>query len=349
VLFIAEEKQYFQRPKVFLMNANQNQPSADRLYWVVSPNVKYDEKTVGEWRTASVREGAAFMGWEPHDQGHGRIGPKFAGLAMPGVKPGHVILIARRHQHEPEMVGFGVVRGEYATQIAGFTPPQEFGSLRRLSPFKAWSKVPPGIPLIEVLQHTRALVQLHPDWEGRVADKEVCTWVERELNRPGLGTGQEKPATTRSKSERERAPSAEIVDQPEDHQLDYNVQTKARITRAKNIEFGLLRGYWAWLEHQDRKLALARYGKLQCDGNEERRKNLIEAKASTRREHVRMAVGQLLDYAFQGEKKLGRLHKAILVPARLDEDIEKWLRHLDISIIWREGKSFFDNANGQFA
>jgi hypothetical protein len=118
--------------------------------------------------------------------------------------------------------------------------------------------------------------------------------------------------------------------------------------RAKKIEFRLLEGYRRWLKQQDRKLALASFGKLRCDGYEEGRKNLIEAKASTSREHVRMAVGQLLDYAFQGEEKLGKPHKAILLPARLAPNIEKWLCHLNISIIWREGESFFDNANGQF-
>jgi hypothetical protein len=35
----------------------------------------------------------------------------------------------------------------------------------------------------------------------------------------------------------------------------------------------------------------------------ENRKNLIEAKASDNRENIRMAVGQLLDYAYQGKGK----------------------------------------------
>jgi hypothetical protein len=74
----------------------------------------------------------------------------------------------------------------------------------------------------------------------------------------------------------------DIVDQPESHQLDYRVQTKGRITRAKRIEACLLEDYRRWLDDQDRKLSAARYGRLQCDGYEKRRQNLIEAKASTR-------------------------------------------------------------------
>lgn len=99
---------------------------------------------------------------------------------------------------------------------------------------------------------------------------------------------------------------------------------------------------------QDRKLSLARYGRLRCDAYEVGRQNLIEAKASASREHVRMAVAQLLDYAFQGRSKFRDPKKAILVPEKVSPDVEEWLNHLNIGIIWREGKSFLDNSNGQF-
>jgi hypothetical protein len=138
------------------------------------------------------------------------------------------------------------------------------------------------------------------------------------------------------------------VDQPESHQLDYKVQTTARTLMAKRIEADLLERYRCWLKRQDRKLSLAKYGQLQCDGYEVGSRNLIEAKASTSREHVRMAVGQLLDYAFQGRAKFGNPNQAILLPERPKQDIEQWLNDLNISVIWRQGKSFADNANGQF-
>jgi hypothetical protein len=107
--------------------------------------------------------------------------------------------------------------------------------------------------------------------------------------------------------------------------------------------------YWRWLEHQDRHLARARFGSLQCDGYEEERRNLIEAKCSTRREQIRMGVGQLLDYAFQAEKKLGRLHLALLLPRRPARETVAWLEPLRIHVVWREGSQFLDDANGQFA
>ena len=114
----------------------------------------------------------------------------------------------------------------------------------------------------------------------------------------------------------------------------------------------MLNDYRAWLEKQNRKLSAVKYGGIQCDGYEEDRRNLIEAKASAKRENIRMAVGQLLDYAFQGnqgKKPLGEPHKAILLPNKPHPEIINWLQHLHINIIWRAGRTFEDNADGQFS
>jgi hypothetical protein len=62
-----------------------------------------------------------------------------------------------------------------------------------------------------------------------------------------------------------------------------------------------------------------------------------------------MAVGQLLDYAFLGKEKIRDPNMAILLPKKPDLNLEKWLQHLHISIIWREGESFSDNADRQFS
>jgi len=91
-----------------------------------------------------------------------------------------------------------------------------------------------------------------------------------------------------------------------------------------------------------------KYGRIECDAWEEERQNLIEAKGSTSREDIRMAVGQLFDYAFQRKEGLKQPHKAILLPAEPARDSVEWLEPLGIKIIWRRGRSFLDNANGQF-
>jgi uncharacterized protein len=315
-----------------------------RSYWVVSPNVRDDEETVNEWRNASVSKHAAFMGYGPDYYDHDRIGPKFAGEAKPGIMPGDVVLIARRHDGGPQVVGFGVVHGTFQTKLKGFKPPQEFGSLRRLSPFIAQSRAPSGIPLKGVLGHTKALVQLHPDWKD--AHLKVCEWINQQLD-ISLSRGKGGSATVRHR-QNANSPSAKIVSSPENHQLDYKVQTKAKVIKAKKIEAELLEDYRRWLERRDRTLSAVKYRALQCDAYEQARQNLIEAKSSTRREHIRMAVGQLLDYAFQGSQKFGNPHKAILLPSEPRSDILEWLESLNIKVIWREKKAFLDNANGQF-
>ena len=314
----------------------------DKRYWVVSPNVNNDETTVGDWRRASVLGQAAFMGWSPDDGDHKQMGPKFAGNTENGIKPGDVILIARRHNLEPEIVGFGEVVGKAVNRIPGLVIPDEirdgFGSARKLKPFVSWSGSPPRpIPIREVIRHTTALAQLHP--ETNAEHKKVCDWMDQQLSTKPADPGDQK----------EGAPKTTIiVDSPEHHQLDYKVQTQARVLKAKKDEARLLEAYKEWLALQEREISAARYGRIQCDAYEADRKNLIEAKTSARREHVRMAVGQLLDYAYQGRKELGVVNKAILLPVEPPEDIKNWLESLDIRIIWREKNVFLDNANGQF-
>jgi hypothetical protein len=314
-------------------------------YWVVSPNVRDNEDTVGAWRRASVSARAAFMGYYPNDSEHGQIGPKFAGKTKRGIRPGNIILIARRHDHKPEIVGFGIVHGKATKSIKGFKAPQSFGSLRRLQPFSPWSQPPSDVPLSEVVRHTKALAQLHPDRND--AHRQVCEWIDQQLQNRSSGESGSSLAE-RKDAQRVSPLVPVIVSSPENHQLDYKVQTKAKLIKAKKIEAELLRGYRRWLEQQGRKLSALKYRMLRCDAFEEDRQNLIEAKSSASREHIRMAVGQLLDYAFQGIKKFGDPHKAILLPSEPRSDIVDWLDSLQIKIIWRRKEVFLDNANGQF-
>jgi len=61
-----------------------------------------------------------------------------------------------------------------------------------------------------------------------------------------------------------------------------------------------------------------------------------------------MAVGQLFDYAYQGRERCEEPNMAILLPEKPDLRTLEWLIPLNISIIWQEENSFFDNANSQF-
>jgi hypothetical protein len=327
-----------------------------KKYWVVSPNVKNIEKTVPFWKESSILEQAAFVGWEPDDQKH-IMGPKFAGRnekGEKGIMPGDIILIARRSGGKPDVVGFGMVQGEYQkiNELKNFKLPKDetdSGSMRNLKPFVEYREPPSSIPIFDILPpRGAALIQLHPEKYGTEAKydahKKVCDWLEQNLDE---NYGKNRHA---SPPKLDNQKHSVVIDLPEKHRSGYEYQPKSDLIKADQIEDELFRGYQHWLEKKGHKLQTIEYNwRLQCDGYEEQRRNLIEAKASVSRENIRMAVGQLLDYSFLGNEKFGELNKAILLPKKPNLDLEKWLHHLHISIIWRGGELFHDNANGQFS
>ena len=65
---------------------------------------------------------------------------------------------------------------------------------------------------------------------------------------------------------------------------------------------------------------------------------LFEAKGSTTRENVRMAIGQLMDYRRHVEPADPRL--AVLLPKRPQEDLVNLLQSVDIHLVYREGDHF---------
>lgn len=304
-----------------------------RRYWVVSPNVQSHAHTVETWRQASVTWQAAFMGWLPNDQDH-RIGPRFAYE----IRPGDVILIARKFRGEPETVGFGTVVGKFRTRLNGFVPHESFGSLRRLKPFIPMSRPPASLPLLAATNQTAALHQLHPATNTEHAL--LCRWMDSKLE-----SSQTPVANARTKINQIAVSFGPLES---DGQLEYQVRTQQEVKQAKRLEAALVERYRHWVERQDRTLQIFRVHRLQCDVYEAERRNLIEAKCSVRREYLRMAIGQLLDYSFHAQADIGECNKAILVPERPHSSLMKWLDSLGIAVVWEEATAFLDNANGQF-
>jgi hypothetical protein len=304
-----------------------------RAFWVVSPNVRFNRITEPKWSEAVVRLRSAFMGWGSQDKGHSAIGFKFAHL----IKPGDVILVARRYHGGPDLVGVGVVFGQFERYRKSLKTPQEFGSRRRLHPFQPVSRVPRGIPIMSALGHIKALRQLHP--ERNEGHKRVCNWMLQLLS-------------VREPSEVREGSSSDINTLLRKlrlgTELEYKVQRREAATVAKRMEAKLVLAYQRWLERKARVLYVARYGRLNCDVYEKNRNNLIEAKQSAKREFIRMAAGQLLDYAYAGRKQLGKPNMAILLPKRPDEQGLGWLKAVDVHLVWREGGTFQDNCNGLF-
>lgn len=161
----------------------------------------------------------------------------------------------------------------------------------------------------------------------------------------GSADGQGKPG----KRPRGRQESrVTIGGMTQDDELEYEVRTRSKVTRARKKEAELVRRYAAWLGRQGRRLSIARYGSLSCDGYEAGRSNLIEAKSSIDREYIRMAAGQLLDYSYQGKKKLGESNMAILLPRKPDLGRLGWLSEYKIFLVWESRGKFVDNGRGQF-
>jgi hypothetical protein len=253
----------------------------------------------------------------------------------------------------PEVVGFGVVKGEAKTVLPNTDLPGDFGSFRNLEPFVAWSRPPRNVPFDAVVRHIRALVQLRPDRDRE--HRAVCDWMARKLRLRAASEMSGKHNTNwldqaklTGNGNRLLSGHVAIVRSPENNQLDYEVRKAASVRMAERREARLLKEYETWISAQDRKIEAVRYGVLLCDAYERGRNNLIEAKSSCTREHIRMAVGQILDYSFQGRGKLGTPNLALLLPERPASDLEQWLASISIKLVWAEGGAFVDNANGQF-
>jgi hypothetical protein len=317
-------------------------PQGERRFWVVSPNVAFNPSTIDLWKQAIRDNEAAFMGWGPKDDKH-PLGPKFAET----IAPDDVILIARRSEGNPDVVGFGVVTGKYKTRLKEFTIPALdrktwHGSIRKLSPFASVTALPSGLPIWRTVNHAAALCQLHPD---RILEhRKVCDWMIQKL---GLSNGKNvhrgaalkpKPATQIVRRKPHRDPA----------QFDFSQRSAEAVRVARKLEAALVRDYKKCLGDRGHVVEQLLYGRLVCDAHEEDRNNLIEAKSSNGRSYIRMAVGQLLDYAFLGKEKFGTPHMAILLPRKPEPEILKWLDGLKISVIWKQREAFVDNASGQF-
>jgi hypothetical protein len=72
--------------------------------------------------------------------------------------------------------------------------------------------------------------------------------------------------------------------------------------------------------------------RLACDLFDETTGTLVEAKGDVRRESLRMAVGQLIDYRrLEGTK----VHPAVLLPRRPSDDLKSFLRSAGVALVYR--------------
>lgn len=131
----------------------------------------------------------------------------------------------------------------------------------------------------------------------------------------------------------------------------YDTKTKNEVVRARREENKLVADFAAHLEKQGDSICRHKItvpgvgGPLYSDLYNEIRGQLIEAKAATSRSDVRMAIGQLADYARMIEPSPER---AVLLEARPSQDLIDLLHSQGIAVIWRDGDGFADSAGTAF-
>jgi hypothetical protein len=121
-------------------------------------------------------------------------------------------------------------------------------------------------------------------------------------------------------------------------------------TEAERREHKLVAEYASYLRGKGITAARRRYEPpgeakpLFCDLIHERAKALIEAKGAGNRDSIRQAIGQLFDYGrFEPPGTL----KAILLPARPRSDLEALATAAGVSLVWKDGSGYLDNAGGR--
>lgn len=131
----------------------------------------------------------------------------------------------------------------------------------------------------------------------------------------------------------------------------YAVMSAKGVRRARRREAQLVHDFRTFLEAQGntiKRKELRPPGTTHALHNDifnKTRNQLIEAKASSTRGDIRMAIGQLADYSrfVQGSPR-----QAVLLEAKPHPDLLDLLRSRGIGAIWRSGDTFHDDAGGEF-
>lgn len=140
-------------------------------------------------------------------------------------------------------------------------------------------------------------------------------------------------------------PAVSVRDVPvEAHEAEtFQSEPRREPTTAERREAGLVHRYVAWLKaaggsatrneivHRDIGHA------LYTDLYDEVRQELIEAKSSASRHHVRLAIGQMADYARYVEHK----SRAVLVPSDPGPDLTELLHSIGMSCVYEDERGGF--------
>lgn len=312
-------------------------------YWVVSANVNgpRHQNKLPAWIKIILNNHSVYMGYDSETSG-GRV---FAEMSK-----NDVVLIEHGNRHQlvacgrvtsnkratdPRVEGLG--HSQFAT-LDPFEPLDEDPKRNGIS-FKATSYDGAAV--------ARAIFELRRDDTRRTGDAKLCDWLDQKLER-----GKGRAANARNSLPTMVTVRLAKADFESDHE-GYDVCTKERRFQALLREKKLVREFTLALRKQGRETSTCVYCTastvLCCDVYEQKKRHLIEAKASCRREDIRMAIGQLFDYNYLAEAAgRGRSKLAILVPDRPPKDVEQLLDSIGIASIWQKNNRFADNRTGRF-
>jgi len=142
-------------------------------------------------------------------------------------------------------------------------------------------------------QQPQAVFELRPDDVKHPGNKALCDWLERTINHstpldPNLAKNE------RGSNERESVIANTVKVDADANSEEYEVVKIQEVLKAQRREQELVNQFVASLQRRDVTVDRLRYfsatGVFFCDVYVSRRGHLIEAKSSTSREHVRMAI-----------------------------------------------------------
>jgi hypothetical protein len=128
------------------------------------------------------------------------------------------------------------------------------------------------------------------------------------------------------------------------------VQPSTEPWEATRREQPLVRDFHSWLDargHTVGRLWVTPQGEtttMVCDMFDKTANAIFEAKGSGTRNSIRMAIGQLADYARFAPSGIRR---AVLLNERPRPDLEQLLESQGIAAVWRTEDGFTDNVGGR--
>jgi hypothetical protein len=147
---------------------------------------------------------------------------------------------------------------------------------------------------------------------------------------------------TGSRPKRRRRRTSREIPIESSHVEGYDVTSSGEVLRAVRRESRLVREYVRTLDAQGDSVLSHRLTPpdteitLRTDVFNSTRNQLVEAKAGRGRGDIRMAIGQLADYARFLD---GNPDRAVLLEAKPQPDLIELLLSQGISVIWREGRA----------